>query len=231
LKIFKGDARLYLLDPIPLALETETESREPTKTPPLIDPSLLESARTLIVPKALYRVAYVEERCKREVKIDGICFKSRVLGCNLEGARRVFPYLVTIGAGLETAADRYKDTEAAEQLDSIGNIAVMGARDYLEQHLASRFRIPNLSTMSPGSLPDWPLSQQEALFALFGGNERELGVALGDGLFMSPQKTVSGIFFPTEVTFHSCQLCPRDDCSLRRAPYRKDLARKYGLPG
>ena len=45
---------------------------------------------------------------------------------------------------------------------------------------------------------------------------------------MSPIKSVSGILFPTEVTYENCQLCPRDLCPGRRAPYDKALyERKY----
>jgi hypothetical protein len=34
---------------------------------------------------------------------------------------------------------------------------------------------------------------------------------------------VSGIFFPSESGFESCQLCRRDPCSERRAPFDADL--------
>jgi hypothetical protein len=41
-------------------------------------------------------------------------------------------------------------------------------------------------------------------------------------------QVVSGILFPTEETFASCQLCPREDCPNRRAPYDAELfERKY----
>jgi predicted transcriptional regulator len=36
---------------------------------------------------------------------------------------------------------------------------------------------------------------------------------------MVPSKSVSGILFPTEQTFASCQLCPREGCPSRQAPY------------
>jgi len=40
---------------------------------------------------------------------------------------------------------------------------------------------------------------------------------------MVPVKSVSGILFPTEESFASCQLCPREVCPGRRAPYDPDL--------
>lgn len=44
---------------------------------------------------------------------------------------------------------------------------------------------------------------------------------------MVPVKSVSGIFFPTEIKFESCQLCPREVCISRRAPYTPLLVNKY----
>jgi predicted transcriptional regulator len=48
-------------------------------------------------------------------------------------------------------------------------------------------------------------------------------VRLTESFLMLPTKTVSGIFFPTEATFESCQLCPREECPNRRAPYEQAL--------
>ena len=47
-------------------------------------------------------------------------------------------------------------------------------------------------------------------------------------LRMKPIKSVSGIWFPTEESFESCRLCPREQCRGRRTPYDKNLFdRKY----
>jgi hypothetical protein len=81
--------------------------------------------------------------------------------------------------------------------------------------------------MSPGSLADWPITQQEELFSIFGNVEDLIGVKLTESFLMVPLKSVSGIYFPTEIEFVSCQLCPREVCSGRRAPYDPDLAKKY----
>jgi hypothetical protein len=90
--------------------------------------------------------------------------------------------------------------------------------------------VATLSTMNPGSLADWPLAQQRVLFALLGNTEAAIGVSLTPSLLMTPTKSVSGIAFPTEGSFASCQLCPRKACPNRRAPYDPGLKeRKYGL--
>ena len=77
--------------------------------------------------------------------------------------------------------------------------------------------------MSPGRLVNWPLSEQAALFTLLGDPHEAIGVHLTDSYLMVPTKSVSGVRFPTEQSFESCQLCPRERCHGRKAPYDSGL--------
>ena len=98
------------------------------------------------------------------------------------------------------------------------------------EHMDQRYRLGNASTMSPGRLADWPMAEQRNLFALLGDTEEAIGVRLTDSLLMVPTKSVSGIRFPTQESFESCQLCPRERCPGRLAPYDEALYdKKYGL--
>ena len=83
--------------------------------------------------------------------------------------------------------------------------------------------------MAPGSgsADIWPITQQKELFSIFGNVQDLIGVKLTDKYLMIPLKSISGIFFQTETTFVTCQLCPREACIRRRAPYSPDLVRKY----
>jgi len=191
--------------------------------------ALLEVAKPLISAKAVYSVSYVERKLEDAVIIDGICFKSRVLRKNLETVGRVFPYVVTIGAYLEQKIDTYTDLLEKYTLDIIGNAALVKARKQLEDHLCSRFALTGLSYMSPGSLADWPIEEQGPLFSILNHAEGSIGVSLTENLLMIPKKSISGIYFPTEVTFYSCQLCPRQNCEGRKAPYDGDLAKRYNI--
>ena len=62
---------------------------------------LLEIAQPLITPKAIYKVSYVDEKSEDAVVINGVRLQSRVLRKNLDDIMRVFPYVVSIGDGLE----------------------------------------------------------------------------------------------------------------------------------
>jgi hypothetical protein len=191
---------------------------------------LADEAQTIARPKALYKVAYIESRDDKAVVIDGITMNSRVLRVNLEQAHRVFPYVVTCGMELQEWADSIDDVLRRFWAETINEMALRVAIQVLNKHLAERYHPGRTSAMSPGSLGEWPIQAQRSLFALLGDPKEAIGVRLTDSLLMVPVKSVSGIRFPTEESFESCQLCPRENCPGRRAPYDKDLYdKKYRL--
>lgn len=190
---------------------------------------LVEASLPLIAAKAAYQVSFIDEKADGAVVIDGIRFTSRVLRKNLEEVERVFPYVVTIGNGLQEKAGKSDDMLTKYYLDIIGNVALTAARKYLEEHLRTGYGLEGMSRMSPGSLSDWPIQEQKPLFSLVGDVEAAIGVTLTKNLLMLPQKSISGIYFPTEVSFYSCQLCPRERCPSRKTSYDETLARQYGI--
>jgi hypothetical protein len=190
---------------------------------------LLEQVNPLISAKAAYNVSFVESRSEATVTVDGILFESRVLRRHLDEARRVFPYVVTIGLALEEKGRQSTTPLEKYYIDEIGNVAVSKTRTHLEVHLKEKYGIKKLATMGPGQLKDWPLEEQRKLFSLLGDVEHSIGVSIGGHMFMSPFKSLSGIYFPTEVTFFTCQLCSRERCPSRRAKYDQKMAEEYGL--
>jgi hypothetical protein len=191
--------------------------------------ALIEVATPLISAKAVYKVSYIDQTLEDSIIIDGIHFSSRVLRKNLEGVKRVFPFILTLGKRLEENADACTDFLQKYYFDAIGNLALRKARKYLQDHLRSTFALNGLSFMSPGSLADWPIEEQKPLFSVLKGTEKSIDLTLTESLLMIPRKSVSGIYFPTEVTFHSCQLCPRQHCEGRKAPYDMKLAEEYEI--
>lgn len=188
---------------------------------------LAEIAHSVGRPKAIYRVSYVDSRDGDSVRIDDVTFKSRVLRVNLDPVERVFPYVVTCGRELDEIAVASDDLMRSYCLDTIKRVVLDSARSYLENHLTRTYALGQMSRMSPGRLEDWPITQQKELFSLLGDVEALIGVTLTNSFLMVPTKSVSGIYFPTEVTFESCQLCPRERCEGRKALYDPELVRKY----
>lgn len=190
---------------------------------------LINTATPLIEPKAAYKLCYIEKKLKDAVIVEGMRLKSKVLRKNLDPVERLFPYVVTIGARLGEALRQIDDPLEKYYLDVIGNAALAAARKYLHGHLCTKFALENISFMSPGSLPDWPLEAQSQLFQLLSDVENAIGVHLTQSLLMIPTKSVSGIYFQTEVSFLSCQLCQRGSCPGRKARYDEKRAREYGM--
>jgi hypothetical protein len=187
---------------------------------------LLQAAVPLLRPKALYKVSFIGQRTDSTVQIDQTHFSSEVLSRNLREVERVFPYVATCGTELEALESETTDLFARFCLDTLKESALLVARNHLLEHLQATYGVQELSSMNPGSGNTrlWPIGQQRPLFDLFGDVEGAIGVRLTPSFLMVPNKSVSGILFPTEVHFESCQLCTRENCPRRRAPYSGETA-------
>ena len=190
---------------------------------------LLRRARRVARPKALYKEAFVDARGGDSVTIDCVTFRSPVLRGNLDRVERVFPYVATCGAELDRIDLPAGDFLKQYWLDVI-KAAVLGlCVRHLSDYLHRAYALGKTAVMSPGSgdASVWPIEQQRELFALFGDVEERIGVVLTDSFLMVPNKTVSGIRFPTEVDYRSCRLCRRAVCPGRSAPFDEDLWRSF----
>ncbi len=188
---------------------------------------LVNQVQAVARPKVIYDVRYIDQKDENSVNIDGTRFTSRVLRVNLDKVERVFPYIATCGTEVEELNIPSGDLMLKFALDIIKQMALGAATKRLREYVDKSYRPGQLSSMSPGSLEDWPISEQKPLFSFFGDVERLIGVKLTDTFLMLPLKSVSGMFFQTEVKFQSCQLCPRERCPGRRAPYDEKLKEKY----
>ena len=226
------NSTMEVLDNIPVDLDQQTvlqqlRLRKRSVSIEKIVQELLELVRPIARPKAVYQVAYVDSKSENSVRIGGVEFTSRVLRINLDKVERAFPYVATCGTELDQIAVPSSDLLRYYCLDAIKVMILRTARSYLKDYLARTYALGQISAMSPGRLEDWPITQQGQLFSILGDVEKLIGVRLTDAFLMLPLKSLSGIYFPTEVTFESCQLCPRAVCSGRRAAYDPGLVEKY----
>ncbi|MDI6784868.1 MAG: vitamin B12 dependent-methionine synthase activation domain-containing protein, partial [bacterium] len=134
--------------------------------------------------------------------------------------------VATCGRELEDWSNTIEDPLHRFWADAIKEEALEIGFTAINEHLVKTFHPGKSATMSPGSLPDWPITEQRNLFSLLGDTQTSIGVQLTESMLMLPTKSISGIRFPTEVDFESCQLCPREVCLGRRVPYNKDLFEK-----
>jgi hypothetical protein len=192
--------------------------------------TLLEHLKAAARPRAVYAVAYIDGRDGESISIDGVAYKSRVLSRNLADLHRVFPYIASCGPEMDAAVDAGGDYLVQFWIDAVKTDALMAARGFLVDHLERVFATGNLSSMNPGSgdAEVWPIEEQRPLFAYFGDTEALVGVRLTPSCLMVPNKSVSGIFFPREVTFVTCSLCHREGCPGRRAETDPHGAATFG---
>jgi len=192
---------------------------------------LIREAEAVAHPRAIYRMAFIKSRGDQHVVAEGLRFESRVLKVNLDKLHRFFAFVVTSGREVDAWANGKTDLLEHFWADVINQAVVISARSFLDRHLQECYGLAKTARMSPGSLPDWPIEEQRGLFELLGDTQKAIGVELTESLLMVPVKSVSGIFFSNEEGFASCQLCPREDCPGRKAPYDPGLyERKYRGP-
>jgi hypothetical protein len=147
-------------------------------------------------------------------------FFSRLLHDNLKDAGLIYPYLATCGKELEEWSRSLAGSLHSFWADAVMLMALGCAVNRLEAFLKERLGSGiELSIMNPGSLSDWPLEAQAALFSVLGDAASAIGVELTEKMVIRPLKSVSGVHFVSENTFINCRLCPRRKCPLRRTAY------------
>ena len=189
--------------------------------------SLIETISPVMNPKAIYSVSFVDKIEGDNVTIGDTVFTSRVVRMNLEKVGRVFPYIVTAGSELDDV--ELSKGKSAMLLDQVKTAVVSKAYQYLKAHLTEKYGIKSLSSVGPGRLDEWPITQQRELFSHFGDNVDRIGVHLTKTCLMVPIKTISGLFFPSEAGFESCELCSRENCIGRRAAFDPKLVEIFGV--
>ena len=217
-----------LLNEIPFVFDDSTflkkvEYEKYREMAPPVD-EFIQKVGDSVKPKAVYRIAYIDERAESTVNIGGKEFKSRILSYQLRSLHRVFPYVVTCGTELEDIPCLGLDGNdflIPYWVDAVKEMALSCARRFLQQEIKTRYRIQQLSNMNPGSGDQyvWPIEQQKELFSLLGNVSDTIGVTLTPSFLMIPNKTVSGIYFPSRVKYESCRYCHRKNCPNRRVAF------------
>ena len=193
---------------------------------------LVRQAEAIAQPRGVYRVAYVDNTVGNGsgqggvdiadggVVIDGTLFHSTLLQKNIGAAHRVFPYVATCGPEMAVWAEKYSaDPLAQYWADVIMEAALRTALKAVNADMDASFHLGKTAVMNPGSLPDWPLIQQQALFRLLGDTNTTVGVRLTESCLMLPAKSVSGLRWATESGYSNCRLCPRQRGPGRQVPY------------
>ncbi len=214
---------LNVIDPVPVELETVEFLQTLKGRTRLLNGELvplMEEARSILEPKAVYSYARVVDLNGDQVRLDnGHTLRSVVLADILQTGQELAPYVITVGLKLEERAREEKNLLRAYMLEKIADHAIEKASDYLRSQAGGRLG-PIVSAFSPGSGTGelFTIEQQEILFSIL-EPAKHVGVHLSSSYMMMPRKSVSGIFAATREEFVSCAYCPRK-CESRRRPYQ-----------
>ncbi len=174
-------------------------------------------------PRAILKWANVERVEGDETTVDGVTFRSRVVADKLRDIPRVFLSVVTAGDGLERSGEFAGDPF----LDSYNGALLLHASKYVIRYMKERFGFDGSSMLNPGSLPDWPIRNNFALFEMIGHTE-EIGASLNRSGYIKPWNSGSHIHFPGDG-YVNCSLCRKYDCIGRRARFdRAEYVRIFG---
>lgn len=218
-----------ILSDIPVALDLESLLKQLHVEPDGDDAAtvarLVDLARDVARPKAMFSEAYVEEKGVDTVRVGGVVFTSRLLRLKLEPVARVFPFVATCGREMDAVDLPEEEFMAEFWWDAIKAAVLNGAVRRLTDHLDRRYFPSGSASAAPGSgdVDVWPIQQQELLFSLLGDVRGEIGVELTPSCLMIPNKSVSGIRFASQSDFRTCQVCRRENCPRRRAPLDPEL--------
>jgi hypothetical protein len=150
-------------------------------------------------------------------------FQSRVMRANFEGVGRAYPYAATCGRELYEYAMATDDPLARYWIDSISERILYQASAKCLAEIRGIAGSENVNSMNPGSLSDFPITEQKPLFRLLGDVRGLIGIELTDTCLMLPYKSLSGIYFVSGKEFVNCALCQRADCPNRRAEFDEML--------
>ena len=185
---------------------------------------LLERCRAVACPKAVALcVPVTHDEAGRVTAVGGQPMSSPVLDEQLKGLHRAFAYVATCGTEL-AAVDYEGSDELRRALLAVCVDAMNAAMRKLTEELTARYRLGNTAVLNPGSLPEWPLADQDKLFRILGDVTGDTGVTLGSNHFMTPLASGSGLLFETAHDYENCTYCTNLKCVIRRAPYDPEKA-------
>ncbi len=178
-------------------------------------------------PLGIYMKAPARVIDRGKVEIGGTVFKSRALSKNLVGLETVYPFLVTIGRELDEYPLDPGQMMLRFFLDTIKTLVLVTAVNYLAERIQYKYSLSGVAHMNPGEIPDWPITEQQPLFSLFRGAEKEIGVELRPSGIMKPVKSRSGVIFNNDCDFATCFLCTQQGCPGRRYRYDPEKVKVY----
>ncbi len=183
---------------------------------------MIENSARIARPRAAFAIFEPVMDGGDSMEIGGQKLTSRILWVNLGDTRKVALFVATCGVELERWAEEFDDPLERWVADALCEDALRAACRTLENALEGEIEGEYRVSMNPGSLEDWPLTEQGPLFRALesaGDISGVTGVELTKSFLMRPRKSLSGVRYAGAEPFANCTLCPRQGCRGRQLPY------------
>ena len=181
--------------------------------------NLINRCNEIAKPKAIFTTAFLEGTNENNTIISGVVFTSAVMVKNLSSVHKVYPYIASCGWEIEDFGKTLTDFMETWWIDGLKEMYLAKAMVYLNKKMIEFASVKKFSRMNPGSIPDWPITQQPKLFELIDSINELTGVVLTESMLMQPTKSVSGIAFSSQSDYSNCDLCLNKTCPNRSTPF------------
>ncbi len=177
-------------------------------------------------PVACFKEATVDETGSDYAVIEGVRFSGKFIADRLKDVKTVYPYVASCGKELDTWGRSCDDLILDYCYDDIRQSSIKPVLDMVHQTIMNQFGAYKLSSLNPGSIPQWPITEQRSLFKLLGPVYEKTQVRLDKTMLMYPLKSVSGILFESKEGYCNCKICRRQNCPGRREDLDEDQLTK-----
>lgn len=180
---------------------------------------MIEKFSAFADPKCVYDICDVT--FGENVAINGVEIEFPFVKDKLAGHTCAVPYIITCGLKTDECPVELTDPLEEYVADLIKLEYLYQAVAKTKDYIKNRIFPDGMSALNPGSLQEYPITEQKNLFRMLGGEDKVrdvCGVTLAPSFLMRPIKSTSGIFFQDSSGYENCELCPRDNCPNRRKP-------------
>jgi len=189
----------------------------------------LASAESLFLqyahPKAVLKWVEIKPGEGNQTWVDETLFESIIISEKLKAVEKAFVFVASAGHEILDALE----SESLILKESLAMYSLILAHTYVRDFLSENFGYTEPGFLNPGSLPDWPIVNNFALFDILGPATEQIGVQIMDTGYMNPWKSSSGIIFSDAGGYQNCILCKNLECIGRRAPFDEvEYARIFG---
>lgn len=160
---------------------------------------LREQFQSAFAPRyryAIYRVVSAQPASFRVLLEGGVSLVGSGIHRLLSGSRYAATFILTVGEPIDAALAKLAldDFTEAYFLDGVASVMTHGLLQLLKRDLQTEAhqRHCNLAQRFSPGYAHWDLPEQEKIFSLLKGEE--IGVTLSETYFMTPQKSLSGVF-------------------------------------